>query len=496
MADRPHVLFIMADHWPGSLFGAAGHPSIQTPTFDQIAINGMRFTNAYAECPVCVPARRTIMTGTTPRFHGDRVYNELLPMPDVPTVAQCFRDAGYQAFAVGKLHTCPQRNRIGFDDVILTEEGRTQYGVTDDYEQALSDAGFHGRFFENGMCNNEYLVRPWTLPEDFHPTTWVTRQMCNTIRRRDPRKPCFLYLSYMHPHPPLWPPVHYYELYRRLFNEQERDGAKGGDTPVIGRWAAALDGLPPKIRHLRADWQSKMAQPEAIRQARAAFFGLCTHIDHQFRLVLGQLREAGMLDNTILMFTADHGDMLGNHGLWGKSLFYEDSACVPLLISAGKSGTRVPSDVVEDRIVGHQDLMPTLLDLAGLPISRSVQGVSVFSSQKRESLFGEIGEGANATRMIRAGDWKLIYYPAGNRLQLFNEVEDPRELHDLGSDPNYADVIAGLVEKLIAELHGGDEAWAPNGKLIGLPADPARPGPADRPGPNFKFSTQRGMHWY
>ena len=114
MSDQPHVLLVSTDHWPASLFGGVGHPAIQTPTLDQLAKNGVRFTNAYAECPVCIPARRTLMTGTTPRTHGDRTFKETQRMPNVPTLAQTFRDNGYQAYAVGKLHVYPQRDRIGF----------------------------------------------------------------------------------------------------------------------------------------------------------------------------------------------------------------------------------------------------------------------------------------------------------------------------------------------------------------------------------------------
>ncbi|MCH2615035.1 MAG: sulfatase-like hydrolase/transferase, partial [Opitutales bacterium] len=119
MSEKPNVLLISTDHWPATLLGCAGHPAVQTPTLDQLAANGTRFINTYAECPVCIPARRTLMTGTTPRTHGDRIFQETLPMPDLPTMADTFRNAGYQAYAVGKLHVYPQRDRIGFDDVIL-----------------------------------------------------------------------------------------------------------------------------------------------------------------------------------------------------------------------------------------------------------------------------------------------------------------------------------------------------------------------------------------
>lgn len=143
--SQPNVLLIVTDHWPASLLGAAKHPAIHTPVLDQLTRNGVRFTNCYSETPVCLPARRTMMTGCTPRQHGDRTFQPYRPMePHLPTMAQCFRDAGYQAYAVGKTHTYPQRDRIGFDDIQLDDEGRTLYGVTDDYEIFLGDQGHVG----------------------------------------------------------------------------------------------------------------------------------------------------------------------------------------------------------------------------------------------------------------------------------------------------------------------------------------------------------------
>src|SRR5262245_35004284 len=121
---KPNVLFIMVDQWPGRLLGCAGHPVIETPTIDRLAALGTRYARAYSECPICIPARRTVMTGMTPRKHGDRTYRAQLPMPaGVPTLPAVFRGAGYQATAVGKLHVHPMRDRIGFDEAWLAEDG-------------------------------------------------------------------------------------------------------------------------------------------------------------------------------------------------------------------------------------------------------------------------------------------------------------------------------------------------------------------------------------
>ena len=233
MSDQPNVLLISTDHWPASLLGVAGHPAIQTPALDELARSGVRFTNTYAECPVCIPARRTLMTGTPPRTHGDRVFKETLPMPELPTMAQTFREARYQAYAVGKLHIYPQRDRIGFDDVILDEEGRTQYGVTDDYELFLGDRGHAGHQFHHGMSNNEYSTRPWHLSEELHVTNWVTQQMARTIKRRDPNRPGFWFVSYRHPHPPLVPLQTYLNLYQDIDIDQPRHGAWTGNPEML-----------------------------------------------------------------------------------------------------------------------------------------------------------------------------------------------------------------------------------------------------------------------
>ena len=135
-SNQPNVLLVTMDQWPGKLMGAAGHPAVLTPTLDHLARLGTRYPRAYSECPVCIPARRTLMTGTAPRTHGDRVFLPAATMPNLPTLAQTFRDAGYQAYAVGKLHVYPQRDRVGFDDVLLAEEGRPHLGAIDESPRA------------------------------------------------------------------------------------------------------------------------------------------------------------------------------------------------------------------------------------------------------------------------------------------------------------------------------------------------------------------------
>jgi len=469
---KPNVLMITVDHWPASLLRVAGHKVIKTPTLDSLSRDGIRFTNCYSECPVCIPARRSLMTGTTPRTHGDRVYSDRLEMPDVPTLAQCFRNAGYQAYAVGKMHVYPQRNRIGFDDVILAEEGRYQYGVVDDYQIWLGEHGYVGKEYLHGMGNNTYYTRPWHLPEECHATNWATREMIRMIKRKDPTRPAFYYISYCHPHPPLVPLQCYLDMYRDVEI----------DEPYYGDWIE--DDIYP-IQMLRQN--GAVYSKEDMIAARRAFYAQCTHIDHQIRLLIGTLREEGLLNNTIILFTCDHGDMLGNHGMVAKRVFYENSANIPLIIS-GRPLYKYRG-IVDDRLVCLADIMPTLLELCSIDIPDTVEGISALSDNKREMLYGEISEGDLATRMVHDGRYKLIYYPVGNYVQLFDLEKDPQELHNIAELEEYSDIKNRLIQFLISNLYKGDEKWVENGVLKGLPNKEAISLP------DYGLSGQRGGHW-
>ncbi|MGR3640909.1 sulfatase-like hydrolase/transferase [Alterinioella nitratireducens] len=469
---RPNVLLVSVDQWPGHLLGIAGHPVIQTPTLDELCRSGIRFTNAHSECPICVPARRSLMLGASPRAHGDRVYDDQLSMPP-ETIAASFSAAGYQSFGVGKLHVFPQRSRIGFDDVILDEEGRAQYGVMDDYEMFLGDRGHPGQQFDHGMSTDGYVHRPWHLPESLHVTNWATQAMIRQIKRRDPTRASFWYLSYRHPHPPLVPLQSYLDLYR---------GAEV-DTALEGDW-----GEPPWSVATKRQRGEKYA-PAQIAEIRRAFYALCTHIDHQLRLVIGTLREECLLDDTIILFTSDHGDMLGDHGLWAKSLFYRGSTGVPMILVPPKGHPSSAPGTVDDRLVTLADVMPSLLSIADIPVPETCDGVSFVNGRRREAIFGELGTGVGATRMYRTARWKLIYYPTGNRRQLFDMDSDSEERYDLAARDDHAGVLKDLTQAMIGEFHGSDKDWLTNGELTGLP---------DRelePRVNRDLSSQRGHHW-
>lgn len=488
MQQRPHVLLITTDHWPAALLGVAGHAAIQTPTLDELARCGTRFTNTYSECPICIPARRTLMTGMNPRSHGDRTFQTTLRMPEAPTLAGTFREAGYQTNAVGKLHVYPQRDRIGFDDVWLAEEGRPHWGVWDDYDTYLGEQGYAGRQFEHGMSNNQYFARPWHLPEETHVTNWTARTMSKMIRRRDPNRPGFWYLSFTHPHPPLVPLQHYWDLYQQ----------KEVPDPVYGDWVPAdcqisdsvsqAETFPWLLRSIHNKWQIRKLVE--YQTALRAFYALCTHIDHQIRYVLGTLREEGILDQTVIMFTADHGDQLGQHGLWAKRLFYEGSANIPMLLVGPRTSCHVPVGEVDDRPSGLQDVMPTLLDLCGISVPETCDGLSLVREQRRRYIYGECNEGPTATRMVHNGQHKLIYYPCGNQFQLFDLSCDPEECRNLFNQSDVQQTQEELIQQLRSEMYGTDLEWLDqDGSFCGLP-EAEQPEAGER-----GLFLQRGIHW-
>lgn len=469
---RYHVLFIQVDQWGEKFLDFTGNNTIMTPTIHQLARDGVMYSNCYSTCPVCIPARRSLMTGLFPKTHKDRVYSDRMKMPAVTTLAEAFYQAGYHTMAVGKLHVYPQRNRIGFQDVILQEEGRYEFGGPDDYQIWLGENGYIGQEFLHGMGNNTYYTRTWPLSETAHPTTWATGQMIKQIKRRDPEKPAFFYLSYTFPHPPLVPLSEYWDMY----SEQDIQ------EPEYGDWedeSFIFKELTEAARYY--------SHKEMIR-AKRAYYAQCTHIDNQIRLVIGALKEEGILDDTILVFTSDHGEMLFDHGMVGKRTFYENSAHIPLIFS-GNPVSELRGKV-DDRIACLEDIMPTLLELCKIEIPSSVEGQSLFEKERRDFLYGEISEGYRATRMIRMGNYKLIYYPYGNKVQIFDILQDKNELHDLSKKEKFKSIKEEMLARLCASLYGKDrKEWIRNGKLVGVEA------PAYKERGDYTFSNQRGLHW-
>jgi arylsulfatase A-like enzyme len=261
----------------------------------------------------------------------------------------------------------------------------------------------------------------------------------------------------------MWPLQSYLDLYRDIEI----------DPPAMGEWTKDPDTVPWMLKAYNdGGGAMKGAPAHEIKEARRAFYALITHIDHQLRVVIGALREEGILDNTIVALTADHGDMLGDHGRWAKTLMFDMSAKVPMVIVPPKGDERITPGQVDSRLVETMDIMPTLLELAGVPVPDTVEGTSLLTDESRDHIYGEHWEGDFANRMVRDSRYKLIYYPVGNSFQLFDMQEDRREEHDLSESADHATIRGRLTDLLIDHLYGVDLEWLQDGKLVGVPLKP------------------------
>jgi arylsulfatase A-like enzyme len=467
---RPNIVLICVDQWRGDCLSIAGHPVVHTPYLDQMALDGARFTRAYAAVPSCIAARASLMTGLTPRAHGRIGYRDGVPWNYDVTLAGEFTRHGYQTQAVGKMHVYPERTQLGFQNVILHDgflhfvrDQRRDMRLVDDYLPWLQrELGRDADYFDHGVNCNSVVARPWDKEEYLHPTCWAVQQSLDFLRRRDPRKPFLLYISLHRPHPPYDPPAWAFGMYRE---------AEMPPVPV-GDWA---DEFADRADPFRPDAQVGCLDPRVLRRARAGYYGHMTHIDHQVNRFLELLHEFGLRDSTYIGFVSDHGEMMGDHHLFRKSVAYEGSARVPFLLQ-GPRGGAVPRGAVCDRPVELRDVMPTLLDCAGLPAPESVEGRSALpllrdaAAPWRESVHGEHTVFGESMHWMTDGREKYVWRSGCGREQLFDLREDPQELRDLMRRPASAARAGRWRQALAAELAGREEGFVEEGRLV-----PGRP---------------------
>ncbi|MFN2351502.1 MAG: sulfatase-like hydrolase/transferase, partial [Kiritimatiellia bacterium] len=295
MSQKPNIILIITEQQRGDCLSSDGHPVLLTPNMDEIVANGARFSRCYSDCPICMPARRTILSGQFPATHGLLSNKEGLEWQPAATMAQVLRDQGYQTRWIGRsMHQYPQQARFGYDEV---ENGGSdpdsEYGSWLKANAPNDCGGWHGA----GVMHNDWTARPWPLPEYLHNTNWTVERGLRFLRRRDPTCPFFLTLSFLAAHPPLQPPAPYFERYLRT----------GVPDPYIGDWAVPPDepyGVSSKKVNLRG---------EALLSARAGYYGLINHLDDQLRRILNPVVGQRQGQDTIVCLTSDHGEMLGDH---------------------------------------------------------------------------------------------------------------------------------------------------------------------------------------
>ena len=473
MADHPNIVLICVDQWRRDCLSIDGHPVVHTPYLDELALGGARFSHTYSATPTCIPARAGLYTGLSQRTHGRVGYKDGVLWNYPTTIASEFTKAGYQTQAVGKLHVYPERSQMGFQNVVLHDgflhfarRRNRPYELVDDYLPWLRERlGSNVDYFDHGVNCNSIVARPWDKPEHLHPTNYVVTQSVDFLRRRDPRKPFFLFMSFHRPHPPYDPPAWAFEQY---LEEPMPD-------PPVGDWAGIFD----KYAHpyLHNSWVGKL-RSSVLHRARAGYYGHMTHIDHQINRFFESLQEFGLRDKTYVCFVSDHGEMLGDHHLYRKGYPYEGSARVPLILK-GPSDSGILAGNVHEQVAELRDVMPTLLSCAGLPIPDSVEGYSLLPIARgakpewRPHLHGEHVLFGQSLQWVTDGHEKYIWFSGSGHEQLFDLDSDPDELYDLAREPSSAERKAYWRRVLIEELIGREEGFTNGQKLItGRPVSP------------------------
>lgn len=466
---RPNIVLITVDQMRRDCMGAAGHPHVETPNLDAMCRQGVRFTNAYTATPSCIAARCALLTGMSQSRHGRVGYQDGVDWNYDHTLPGELTKAGYQTQCVGKMHVSPPRNRCGFENVLLHDgylhHTRKQfyaagsvYEGADDYLHWFRQRKPGADLPDSGLDCNSWVARPWPYAEELHPTFWCASESIDFLRRRDTTSPFFLHTSFVRPHSPLDPPRYYLDMYER----------KDIPLPVLGDWEDRED---PQKEGMLADCSRGIIPADALLRARQAYYGLITQIDHQIGRMLQAFQEYGLMENTVFLFTSDHGDMLGDHNAFRKCLPYEGSAGIPLVVFDPGDLLKLDRGSTCGALAELRDIMPTLLELAGAEIPEQVDGVSLLPALKnggspREYLHGEHAYGDRSNHFIVTKTDKYIWYSQTGREQYFDLLKDPEELHDRIEDPCCQARIDTLRSRLIHELRDREEGYSDGSRLI------------------------------
>jgi len=447
MNSQPDILFVFCDQWNARYLGCAGHPQVRTPHLDALAAGGCMFDAAYTPSPVCMPARVSLASGLYPHSHGFfcNYTAKLFPAEQV-TLFRCLQEAGYTTAKIGKYHYFSMEwgqdyedyreyyDQLGLD---WAEETSTPFQgpfLNTAYSRLLKEKGLLDTFITDigeRYVDGQYTARPSPLPPDMTPDGYVCRQTLAYLQHAPTNKPLFLCASFPGPHTPL-------------------------DAP--GRYAHMYD---PAHVILPENYDAKRCKygRQAVAEMTAQYMGKITHLDDRVGEMIGALKERGNWKNTVVVFSVDHGDRMGEHGIVSKCGFEEGSVRVPLIIGgpaapAATHGFRNPSPV------SFLDLFPTFLDLAGaepLPYvaGRSLSGMLSDGPPPADwanEVFCEYrgAHGDQPSCMVRSGPWKLMYYAEFDTFLLFNLEEDPEEMHDRAADPACAEIAKELLSKIHA----------------------------------------------
>ncbi len=432
---KPNILFIMVDQMSAPLLSFYNKDSIiKTPHLDSLADTGVVFDSAYCNSPLCAPSRYVLMSGQLPTAIG--AYDNAAEFAaDIPTYAHYLRDAGYRTALSGKMHFCGPDQLHGFEERLTTDIYPADYGWFPDWEKPEERPSWYHNMSsvtQAGTC-----IRSNQLDFDDEVIFHSERYLYDYVRGDDDR-PFALTVSMTHPHDPYAITAEYWDRY----NNDDID------LPQVN---IAPEDLDPHSKRLRAvyDMDAQEITEQQIRNARHAYYGAISYTDDQVGKLLKVLDDTNLRENTIIVFSGDHGDMLGERGLWYKMSWFENSARVPMIINA-------PHHFAARRVkesVSTMDLLPTFAEIANngkAPVyANPIDGRSLLPHLKGQKGHNEVigeylGEGALAPLfMIRRGEYKFVC-SCVDPDQLYNLNEDPQELNNLATDPAYGELLVGF----------------------------------------------------
>jgi len=457
---KPDILIIVPDQMRGDCTSLENHPVLQTPNIDKIGSEGVCFTRAYTTCASCIAARRSLLTGQYPSTNGMVGYREGVPIT-TPTVTQLLRDSGYSTAIAGRyMHQSPKDEPYGFEKRVL---GST-YIKDDDYARDLEEkAPDLGGIQGIGISCNGREAKAWPADEELHPTNWTVTQARRLLAEDKSEKPMFLVTSFYSPHSPLFPPEPYLNQYL------------GMELPAVavGDWETppSKESFENNVDASRVDLKG-----EALRRTQAGYYGLIKQIDDQICELIDEFKKKSEEKGRpwVVLFTSDHGDMLGDHYLFRKCEPYEGSSRIPFLIQgSGELGFSIGSCC--DSPVCLEDIMPTLLELADVPAPENLDGQSLVSvlrgetTSVRKVLHCEHSicyDEEQGYHFMTDGRLKYIWRPANGKEQLFDLQIDPQELKDLSTHPDREGELIMFRDLMISELKERPEGFSDGKQLI------------------------------
>ncbi|MCA9984942.1 MAG: sulfatase-like hydrolase/transferase [Anaerolineales bacterium] len=440
MARRPNLLYIHSDQHNPFVTGCYGDSLVQTPHLDQLAREGTLFHNVYCSSPLCGPSRASMLTGQQPYQHQVWTNQHMLDSA-IPTLAHALGAAGYRPVLIGRLDVMGPDQLHGYTARLVGDHTPNYVGGPEPDRGILTGANDPERasLERTGAGLSAYQVHD----ED---VAAAAVEFLETYAAGKDAEPFNLTLGFMLPHAPF--------VARREDYDQF-----AGQVPLPSKPRPIEVERHPHLRWWRGHTESAVVAEAEVARARAAYWALVSRLDALIGQVLTTLARLGLRENTLIVYTSDHGDMLGEHGLWWKHVFYEESVKVPLIVSW--PGV-LPAGQQLNQVVSALDVGATILDALGAPPLPHGSGRSLLPLIRGEApdwedvAFSEYcvdqfcpPEGC-FHRMVRQGDWKLIYYH-GQPPQLFNLADDPAELIDRAGDPDCAAIQAALTEQLLAD---------------------------------------------